>query len=1064
MPFKAHAESMTVRVGYFHNEGLLFSSNSGNYKSGYGYEYLQKIAGYTGWSYEYVHDSLDNLLQRMENSEIDMIVDVSYSPEMAERVAFSDYPMGDKSFYIFAMLGNDSVGADDYKTLNGKKIGVMTDPSQIAMLQEWLGKNDLSCEIVTFNNKFDMIKLLELGNIDMVVQPDMNSFPQDTPIAKIGNTEFYLTVSKNRTDLQEGLRAAQREIYLSSPRYNELLYNKYFSNFLENRRLSDTEQSWVSKKQVLKVGCLKDDSPFSDEGDWKNGKASGVVSLFIDNMIRKLEIPDLDVSYVLFDSYSDMLSSLKQGEIDAAFPLYGDLWLAESRQVLLSNTALSIPMVMLYKDKLSEEKMKNICVSDNRVTSDYVRVKYSDTNVHFLPHPDKCIENLLAGANEVTITNGYRANMYVADQNRYEDLRHLELPERAEIVFGIRKDAPQLMGIINRGIALLPKADIDDFFMHYTASSKKYTSSDFFWEYRKEIGVLFIVFIAVMISLVVVFKSRMRLAEISEQLAAVNADLQDSLQNEKQMKQAIEDAFEAANRASQAKSEFLSIMSHDIRTPMNGIIGMTSIAMSNLGDWAKVSDCLGKILSASKHLLNLINEILDMSKIEAGKIQLDEIPFNLPEQVDNIVTMINSEAQKKGHTLNVVTSIENEAVIGDSLRLRQVMMNILSNAVKYTPDGGLISFSVIEKPSNISRVACYDFICEDNGQGMSDEFRERIFEPFSREEDGRLSKVQGTGLGMTITRNIVKMMGGEITVDSAVGVGSVFSVTLFLKIDENNAETEMNRFDGMKALVVAQNEMDRNSAISMLEKLGVVSDAVVSPEEAVRAVNTHHEQADDYYVIIVVQAGNDSEALLDAVRDIHYETDEKTKIVIAATDWMDYEQEARNIGANGFINKPFFKSRFAKMFDDLKSESGDNVSVSPLEALENLKLFGKRALLVEDNDLNAEIATEILTMTGIEVEYAADGKIAVDMVEKAEDNYYDIVFMDIQMPNMNGYEATRAIRALPRDCMKTLPIIAMTANAFAEDVMNAREAGMDEHVAKPIDVEVLYNVLVKWLS
>ncbi|MGM9539618.1 hybrid sensor histidine kinase/response regulator [Anaerovibrio sp.] len=426
------------------------------------------------------------------------------------------------------------------------------------------------------------------------------------------------------------------------------------------------------------------------------------------------------------------------------------------------------------------------------------------------------------------------------------------------------------------------------------------------------------------------------------------------MQKQKELIDAMRLAYDAAEAANKAKTNFLSNMSHDIRTPMNGIIGMTAIAANNIDDRDKVRECLNKISSSSKHLLSLINEVLDMSKIESGTVELTEEEFNLSDLISNLLAMMSPQIEEHKHELYVhIGELTHDDVIGDRLHVQKVFINILSNAIKYTLDGGVLRLCISERPSHQEKVGCYEFVFEDNGIGMSQDFVERIFEPFARASDERLQNIQGTGLGMPITRNIVRMMGGDIKVESRLGKGSRFTVSIYLKLQEQAG---------------ARHEVFENLNVPMSD------------------------------------------------------------------------------------------------FNCLVSERRELQQDNPLEALKQLDFTGRKALLVEDNELNAEIAREILGVTGLLVERAVDGQEAVSMMEKCMDGYYSIVFMDIQMPNMNGYDAARCIRAMDRSYCRQVPIVAMTANAFAEDVQTARSVGMNEHIAKPLDLKILTRVMSQWIE
>ncbi len=542
-------------------------------------------------------------------------------------------------------------------------------------------------------------------------------------------------------------------------------------------------------------------------------------------------------------------------------------------------------------------------------------------------------------------------------------------------------------------------------------------------------------------------------------------DITEAKKRQEKQRLALQAAYEAANHASAAKTSFLANMSHDIRTPMNGIIGMTAIAGAHLDDKERVADCLSKIMVASKHLLGLLNEVLDMGKIESGKIELQDEEFSLPDLVDDLISIVKPQIEAKHHEFSVsVRGIEHEKVIGDSQRLQQVFLNLLSNAIKYTPEGGKVQMILTEKAFHRKDVGCYEIIFEDNGIGMDEEFLERLYEPFTRAEDGRVAKIQGTGLGMTITRNIVQLMNGRIDVKSEPDQGTKFTVTIFLKLQEGEESVSDDKLADLPILVVDDDETSCESTCEMLNDLGMLGEYVLCGEEAVKCVVTRHEADDDFFAVILdwKMPGMDGIAV---TREIRRQVGEDVPIIIiSAYDWSEIEVSARAAGANAFLSKPLFKSKMLYLFKELLGNEKHLQSLTALQTIRKDNFSGKRTLIVEDNELNAEIAGEILGMTGLEVEYAKDGREAFDKVAEAEAGYYDIVFMDIQMPIMDGYEATRAIRSLPGDYARKVPIIAMTANAFMGDVQACKAVGMNEHIAKPLDIDHLLRVLNQWLG
>lgn len=526
----------------------------------------------------------------------------------------------------------------------------------------------------------------------------------------------------------------------------------------------------------------------------------------------------------------------------------------------------------------------------------------------------------------------------------------------------------------------------------------------------------------------------------------------------------LKDAFSAAVAANSAKSEFVSRMSHDIRTPLNGIIGMTAIAGAHLDERERIAECLSKITGASKHLLSLINDILDLSKIESGKISLLEEEFNLSELMDNMLGMLRPSISERHHKMNVyIEGIAHEDVIGDMLHLQRAFINLISNAIKYTPDYGIISLTLRELPSGSMSIGQYQFVCEDNGYGMSEEFLKKLFEPFERADDERVCNIQGTGLGMTITKNIVNMMGGDILVESKVGQGTRFTVTFKMKLKES-VEGPVEGLLNLPVLVVDDDQVICESTCITLEGLGMKGDYALDGKNAVEKVCRAHEACNDYFACLIdwQMPGMNG---LETTRRIHEAVGSDVPIIIiSAYDWDDIEDEARLAGADAFISKPLFRSRLYAVFTEIPKIGQKKEDVNQLEDFGHRDYSSKRVLLVEDNALNREIAIEIIGSTGASVDSAENGKIAVDMFQRSEAGYYDMIFMDVRMPVMNGYEATRAIRNSTHADAGRIPIIALTANAFVEDVAKTKQSGMNSHMSKPIELQTLFGVMEQYLE
>lgn len=541
---------------------------------------------------------------------------------------------------------------------------------------------------------------------------------------------------------------------------------------------------------------------------------------------------------------------------------------------------------------------------------------------------------------------------------------------------------------------------------------------------------------------------------------SVGIDITEIKRAQEQQADALRDAYRAAQMANTAKTDFLSNMSHDIRTPMNAIIGMTAIAGANIKNPERVQDCLEKINRSSRHLLGLINEVLDMSRIESGRVNLAEDNFSLADVIQNVLDLCQPMIREKGHRINVnIGQVQHENLVGDMERLQQVFVNLLSNAIKYTPDGGNIDFEIKEQVFYVPGISLFQFIFRDNGIGMSQEFLKHIFEPFSRARDSRINKIQGTGLGMSISENIVHMMNGTIQVESVLGEGSCFYVDIPLLLQEGEEET-VPELENLSVLVVDDDLDICESACLLLKQIGMRGNWVNSGADAVKEIVRAQQQYDRYFAVILDWKMPDMNGL-ETTRAIRRAVgDDIPIIIVSAYDYSEVEQDLIDAGVNGFITKPLFKSRMVQIFRKL---------VDNQELTENLpeaaaSLSGRRVLLVEDNELNREIAGEILAMVGAEVEMAENGREAVEKFAASPCNYYDVILMDIQMPVMSGYEASQRIRSMDREDAAATVILALTANAFLEDVIESQRAGINEHISKPVSAEKLYSVISKWLS
>ena len=601
-------------------------------------------------------------------------------------------------------------------------------------------------------------------------------------------------------------------------------------------------------------------------------------------------------------------------------------------------------------------------------------------------------------------------------------------------------------------LVVTPLGLSDWFFITSVPASVFKTQAD---NIMRVVGIL-IAAVALTIAAVFVFViySRRQAAELKNkaQIEEMNTRLQEE-------HAALEDALGMAQSANRAKTTFLNSMSHDIRTPMNAILGFTALAVKHIDDKNAVVDYLGKIGQSGDHLMSLINDVLDMSRIESGKMTLNENPENLAEILKALRDIVQADITAKQQNFFIdAVDVTDENVICDKLRLNQVLLNILSNAIKYTQPGGSISLRIIEtQKADQTGYAHFEFRVKDNGIGMSEEYQKTVFDPFTREKTSTVSGIQGTGLGMAITRNIVQMMGGEISVFSKLHEGSEFTVSLSFKtVEKNEAAVPLKQLTGLRSMVVDDDMNTCQSVSQMLRQIGMRAEWCMYGKEAVARTEEAVRLGDSFKVYVIDWMMPDMNGIEVARRIRRVVGDEVPIVILTAYDWADIEEEARDAGVTAFISKPLFRSDLHRT---LAQACGETVRAEQTEESAKPVFTGKRVLLVEDNELNREIATEILSEAGLDVDTAEDGTVAVDKVSACEPGRYDLILMDIQMPIMDGYEATRAIRALPETFRARIPIVAMTANAFEEDRKKALEAGMVGHIAKPIDVDKLFETL-----
>ena len=718
----------------------------------------------------------------------------------------------------------------------------------------------------------------------------------------------------------------------------------------------------------------------------------------------------------------------------------------------------------MYKGEFSEETTNHFAVNENnRMQYYFVKSNYPDAEITFYPSSDDCLAAVSAGKAGCVTLNGLRANDILRNR-KYKDLSLRQTSYNDTRCFGVEIGNEGLLKLLNRGINMLGGDYAQNISYRYTGGLYSYGFTDLLLDHMAIFGTLLLAIAALVVFLLMRDMKRTKIEVGEKESARLALETKNNELAESQM--ALSDALSAAEHANRAKTVFLNNMSHDIRTPMNAIVGFTALAASHIDNKEQVRDYLGKISVSSQHLLSLINDVLDMSRIESGKVTIEETEVHLPDVIHDLRTIIQSSIASKQMELFIDTQdVKHEDIVTDKLRLNQILLNILSNAIKFTPAGGTISFRVIEKPSPSEGLASFEFRVKDNGIGMSEEFQKTIFEAFTRERTSTVSGIQGTGLGMAITKNIVDMMGGKITVRSTEGKGSEFIVELPCRINGVQGKFEpLPELEGLRALIADDDTDTCLSVCSMLREIGMRPDWTNYGKEAVIRAKEALDQADEFRVYIIDWLMPDLNGV-ETVRRIRKVIGDSAPIIIlTAYDWADVEDEAREAGVTAFCSKPLFMSELRSVLTQpfaaaqtKRKEKGDDRDSLP-------DFSGKRVLLAEDNEMNQMIAKAILSETGISIDIACDGAEAVEKMTSEPAGYYDIILMDIQMPKMDGYEAAKRIRELDDPKKANIAIVAVTANAFEEDRKIALEAGMNGHLAKPYDIPAIMETLSELLK
>lgn len=917
LPVKAAAETApvkVVRVGSF--EDTFNYCNEKGARKGYGYELLETLSGYTGWQFEYVTCDWSDCFEKLENGEIDIMGGISYTEDRAEEMLFSDEPMGEEKYYLYADLSRADISASDFKILDGKKIGVVMGTEPEVMLTEWEEKHGIKTQHVNISNNEDVKQKLANHEIDCFVSLEESYWAElgISTITRVGKSSIYYVLNKDCPDLKEELDNAMHALDEEAPFYTADLCKKYFS--LDYKPiLTGEEKAWLKEHGAIRMGFLTSDRGVSTY-DPATGEITGTITDYIQFAADCLGNQELEFQLVGYDDKEAELNALKSGEIDMIFHFDQSPNLAEEYRLARTNTTWTANMMVVTNKQLFiENQVNRVAVPKNKISlTRYIAFYYPQWEIVDCDTQEDAIKLVKDGQADCFVTGVSSEEKYSKNHGFYS----VPLPNPANSCFAVKSGNRSLLSILNKTIKAMPANMLTSSLAMHKSSARKVTLSDFIKDNF---------FMVLLVSSIAVAAVLLTILKLLQKARKAEAAAKKAANDTQELNAKLQVAVEKAESANRAKSTFLFNMSHDIRTPMNAIIGYADLASRHSDDPAKLKNYMENIQVCGQNLLMLLNNVLDLARIENDKTEMEYSVSDIEKDFRNCIAMFRNQADSKGQTLTVTAHLLHPYVYVDIPHLTEVCTNLVSNAVKYTGAGGTIRCNVTQKPGEKEGWCDTVITVADNGIGMSQEFQKHIFEPFERERTSTVSKVEGSGIGMGIVKKLVGLMGGTVAVESKIGVGSKFTVTIPCRIaseDETQAKRETNP------------------------------------------------------------------------------SDQKC-------------------------------------------------------------LCGTRILLTEDNDLNAEIATELLQEEGCTVDRAKDGVECVDMLEKAANGTYQLILMDIQMPVMNGYDAARKIRRLDDPQKANIPIIAMTANAFTEDRQVALDAGMNDHIAKPINMNVLVPTLRKYL-
>ncbi len=1046
-----------LRVGFFSFPGYHVIEEDGR-RSGYGYEFLQRLAIHAGWSYEYVgyDSSYADSLDMLRSGEVDIVTSVSRTPEREKEFLFSNQSIGVNSTIFTVKAGNQTIVEGDYTTYDGAVVGMLEGNSKNANFELFARVNSFTFQPVYFADQDDLSAALQNGEVDAAVTGSLRLLKNEWLLESLDASPFYICTRKDRPELMEQINDAINEMDLHDPNWRDSLHEKYYSTDQEGTVIMNAgERDFLEEHRAsgepLRLLFNPDRIPYCY---FRDGQAQGILPSIFDRLAQRL---GLNYEFIPVKDRNEYFAIRAEGTADVVLDFTGDYYLAEEEDYKITAPYFQTNLSRLTLDDFTGTPRRLAVAKRDDALNIYVSGRYSEDELVRCSDTKECVQAVLDGRADAAILYSYTAERYVQQdiQNRLTSVVFGQVSLSYAVGNNVH-GGRYLLSLLDKGADSFSETELDAIMAQEIAASRENNVSLIAFLYRNPIySVLGVVLFLLLLFAFAMLAVRTRnQKQLKKKVAQATSDLEERTQE-------LTRALQAADAANRAKTTFLNNMSHDIRTPMNAIIGYTALTTTHLDNKERAQDYLSKIAQASNHLLSLINDVLDMSRIESGKVTINERPENLADILQNLRNIIQSDIHAKHMELFIDTvDVTDEEIYCDKLRLNQILLNLTSNAIKFTPVGGTVAIRVTQKPSRIPRRGLYEFQVSDTGIGMSPEFARTVFDPFTREQTSTVSGIQGTGLGMAITKNIVDMMGGTISVESEHGKGTTFTVNLELRFSAARQEMgPIAELNNLRGLVVDDDMICCQSVSKMLRQIGMRAEWSLSGREAIARTTEAVELADPFEVYIVDWSMPGLSGI-ETVREIRKIVGADSPIILmSAYDWTDIELEARQAGVTGFISKPLFASDLHHTLERSLGRAAEEAPVKESSLPQDDLFAGRRILLAEDNELNREIAAEILEEAGFLVECAENGQQACDMVRQAVPGHYDLVLMDIQMPIMDGYEATRIIRAMENPAAADLPIIAMTANAFEEDRERALDAGMNGHLPKPIDLDKMMTLL-----